>query len=108
MEANLAEPLSLVEIAGHVGRVATPDRAPLPPRDGPLARPLITWRSGLTGPAISCSSPPCRWSRLLLPAALSRPSHFSPKIVYRELYARSPQQERADRKQMLARLRNTE
>ena len=42
MEANLSEPLSLIEIADACRPVAPPDRAAVPHRDGPLAGPLLS------------------------------------------------------------------
>jgi transcriptional regulator GlxA family with amidase domain len=99
MEANLSEPLSLVEVADHVGlsrrqieRLFRQEMGRSPARYYleirlDRARHLLL-QSGLpvVEVAVACG--------------FVSASHFSK--CYRELYARAPQQERADRKLMLA------
>ncbi|MBN9233749.1 MULTISPECIES: GlxA family transcriptional regulator [Phyllobacteriaceae] len=99
MEANLAEPLSLIEIADHVdlsrrqierlfrtemGR--SPARYYLEIRLDRARHLLIQSSMPVVEVAVACG--------------FVSASHFSK--CYRELYARSPQQERIDRKQLLA------
>lgn len=99
MEANLAEPLSLVEIADHVdlsrrqierlfriemGR--SPARYYLEIRLDRARHLLIQSSMPVVEVAVACG--------------FVSASHFSK--CYRELYARSPQQERLDRKQLVA------
>ncbi|WP_413813616.1 GlxA family transcriptional regulator [Mesorhizobium sp. Root157] len=99
MEANLAEPLSLIEIADHVdlsrrqierlfrsemGR--SPARYYLEIRLDRARHLLIQSSLPVVEVAVACG--------------FVSASHFSK--CYRELYARSPQQERIDRKQLLA------
>ena len=99
MEANLAEPLSLIEIADHVdlsrrqierlfrsemGR--SPARYYLEIRLDRARHLLIQSSLPVVEVAVACG--------------FVSASHFSK--CYRELYARSPQQERVDRKQLLA------
>lgn len=98
MEANLAEPLSLIEIADHVdlsrrqierlfrsemGR--SPARYYLEIRLDRARHLLIQSSLPVVEVAVACG--------------FVSASHFSK--CYRELYARSPQQERVDRKQLL-------
>ncbi len=99
MEANLAEPLSLVEIADGVGlsrrqieRLFRQEMGRSPARYYleirlDRARHLLV-QSSLPGVEVAVA------------CGFVSASHFSK--CYRELYARSPQQERADRKHMLA------
>ncbi len=99
MEANLAEPLSLLDIADHVdlsrrqierlfrtemGR--SPARYYLEIRLDRARHLLIQSSMPVVDVAVACG--------------FVSASHFSK--CYRELYARSPQQERVDRKQLLA------
>jgi transcriptional regulator GlxA family with amidase domain len=99
MEANLSEPLSLIEIADHVdlsrrqierlfrtemGR--SPARYYLEIRLDRARHLLIQSSMPVVEVAVACG--------------FVSASHFSK--CYRELYARSPQQERIDRKQLLA------
>ncbi|RWP06309.1 MAG: GlxA family transcriptional regulator [Mesorhizobium sp.] len=99
MEANLSEPLSLIEIADHVdlsrrqierlfrtemGR--SPARYYLEIRLDRARHLLIQSSLPVVEVAVACG--------------FVSASHFSK--CYRELYARSPQQERVDRKQLLA------
>lgn len=99
MEGNLAEPLSLIEIADHVdlsrrqierlfrtemGR--SPARYYLEIRLDRARHLLIQSSLPVVEVAVACG--------------FVSASHFSK--CYRELYARSPQQERVDRKQLLA------
>jgi transcriptional regulator GlxA family with amidase domain len=99
MEANLAEPLPLIEIADHVdlsrrqierlfrsemGR--SPARYYLEIRLDRARHLLIQSSLPVVEVAVACG--------------FVSASHFSK--CYRELYARSPQQERVDRKQLLA------
>lgn len=99
MEANLSEPLSLVDIADHVGlsrrqierlfRVEmgrSPARYYLEIRLDRARHLLIQSSLPVVEVAVACG--------------FVSASHFSK--CYRELYARSPQQERADRKQLIA------
>ena len=99
MEGNLSEPLSLIEIADACRPVPPPDRAAVPHRDGPLAGPLLSGDQARPGPALLIqSSMPV--VEVAVACGFVSASHFSK--CYRELYARSPQQERIDRKQLLA------
>ncbi len=95
MEANLAEPLSLIEIADHVGLSRrqierlfrqemgrSPARYYLEIRLDRARHLLIQSTLPVVEVAVACG--------------FVSASHFSK--CYRELYARSPQQERADRK----------
>lgn len=95
MEANLSEPLSLVEIADHVGLSRrqierlfrqemgrSPARYYLEIRLDRARHPLIQSTMPVVEVAVACG--------------FVSASHFSK--CYRELYARSPQQERLDRK----------
>ncbi|WP_348630178.1 GlxA family transcriptional regulator [Mesorhizobium sp. M7A.F.Ca.CA.004.05.2.1] len=99
MEGNLSEPLSLIEIADHVdlsrrqierlfrtemGR--SPARYYLEIRLDRARHLLIQSSMPVVEVAVACG--------------FVSASHFSK--CYRELYARSPQQERVDRKQLLA------
>lgn len=99
MEANLSEPLSLVDIADHVGlsrrqierlfRIEmgrSPARYYLEIRLDRARHLLIQSSLPVVEVAVACG--------------FVSASHFSK--CYRELYARSPQQERADRKQLVA------
>lgn len=99
MEANLAEPLSLVEIAGHVGlsrrqieRLFRHEMGRSP------ARYYLEIRLDRARHLLLQSSMPV--VEVAVACGFVSASHFSK--CYRELYARSPQQERADRKQILA------
>jgi transcriptional regulator GlxA family with amidase domain len=95
MEANLSEPLSLVEIADHVGLSRrqierlfrqemgrSPARYYLEIRLDRARHLLIQSTMPVVEVAVACG--------------FVSASHFSK--CYRELYARSPQQERLDRK----------
>ncbi|WP_082376285.1 GlxA family transcriptional regulator [Ahrensia marina] len=98
MEANLSEPLSLLEIADHVGlsrrqieRLFRHEMGRSPARYYleirlDRARHLLL-QSGL--PVVE----------IAIACGFVSASHFSK--CYRELYAKSPQQERAERKQLL-------
>lgn len=99
MEANLAEPLSLVEIASGVGLSRrqierlfrqemgrSPARYYLEIRLDRARHLLIQSTMPVVEVAVACG--------------FVSASHFSK--CYREVYARSPQQERAERKQVLA------
>lgn len=99
MEANLSEPLSLLDIAAHVGlsrrqierlfRVEmgrSPARYYLEIRLDRARHLLIQSSMPVVEVAVACG--------------FVSASHFSK--CYRELYARSPQQERVDRKQLVA------
>ena len=99
MEANLAEPLSLVEIASHVGLSRrqierlfsqemgrSPERYYLEIRLDRARHLLMQSALPVVEVAVACG--------------FVSASHFSK--CYRELYARSPQQERGERKPLLA------
>lgn len=99
MEANLSEPLSLLDIAAHVGLSRrqierlfhiemgrSPARYYLEIRLDRARHLLIQSSMPVVEVAIACG--------------FVSASHFSK--CYRELYARSPQQERVDRKQLAA------
>ncbi len=99
MEANLSEPLSLVEVADHVGLSRrqierlfrqemgrSPARYYLEIRLDRARHLLLQSNLPVVEVAVACG--------------FVSASHFSK--CYRELYARSPQQERADRKLLLA------
>ncbi|WP_348639300.1 GlxA family transcriptional regulator [Aquamicrobium sp. LC103] len=99
MEANLAEPLSLVEIADHVGlsrrqieRLFRQEMGRSP------ARYYLEIRLDRARHLLIQSSLPV--VEVAVACGFVSASHFSK--CYRELYARSPQQERADRKQLMA------
>jgi transcriptional regulator GlxA family with amidase domain len=99
MEANLAEPLSLVEIADGVGlsrrqieRLFRQEMGRSP------ARYYLEIRLDRARHLLVQSSLPV--VEVAVACGFVSASHFSK--CYRELYARSPQQERADRKHMLA------
>ena len=99
MEANLAEPLSLVEIADHVGlsrrqieRLFRQEMGRSP------ARYYLEIRLDRARHLLIQSSLPV--VEVAVACGFVSASHFSK--CYRELYARSPQQERVDRKQLLA------
>ncbi|MFN3549408.1 MAG: GlxA family transcriptional regulator [Mesorhizobium sp.] len=99
MEANLAEPLSLVEIADAVGlsrrqieRLFRQEMGRSP------ARYYLEIRLDRARHLLVQSSLPV--VEVAVACGFVSASHFSK--CYRELYARSPQQERADRKHMLA------
>lgn len=99
MEANLAEPLSLVRIAGHVGlsrrqieRLFRQEMGRSP------ARYYLEIRLDRARHLLIQSSLPV--VEVAVACGFVSASHFSK--CYRELYARSPQQERMDRKQLLA------
>ena len=98
MEANLSEPLSLLEIADHVGLSRrqierlfrqemgrSPARYYLEIRLDRARHLLIQSTMPVVEVAIACG--------------FVSASHFSK--CYRELYAKSPQQERAERKQLM-------
>jgi transcriptional regulator GlxA family with amidase domain len=94
MEANLSEPLSLIEIADHVDlsrrqieRLFRSEMGRSP------ARYYLEIRLDRARHLLIQSSMP------VVEVAVAA-SHFSK--CYRELYARSPQQERVDRKQLVA------
>jgi transcriptional regulator GlxA family with amidase domain len=99
MEANLSEPLSLIEIADHVGlsrrqieRLFRQEMGRSP------ARYYLEIRLDRARHLLIQSSLPV--VEVAVACGFVSASHFS--ICYRELYARSPQQERVDRKQLLA------
>ena len=99
MEASLSEPLSLVEIADHVGlsrrqieRLFRHEMGRSP------ARYYLEIRLDRARHLLIQSSMPV--VEVAVACGFVSASHFSK--CYRELYARSPQQERADRKHPLA------
>ena len=99
MEANLSEPLSLIEIADHVGlsrrqieRLFRQEMGRSP------ARYYLEIRLDRARHLLIQSSMPV--VEVAVACGFVSASHFSK--CYRELYARSPQQERLDRKQPLA------
>jgi transcriptional regulator GlxA family with amidase domain len=99
MEANLAEPLSLIEIADDVGlsrrqieRLFRHEMGRSP------ARYYLEIRLDRARHLLIQSSMPV--VEVAVACGFVSASHFSK--CYRELYARSPQQERSDRKQLLA------
>ncbi|MGC4027184.1 MAG: GlxA family transcriptional regulator [Mesorhizobium sp.] len=99
MEANLSEPLSLIEIADHVGlsrrqieRLFRTEMGRSP------ARYYLEIRLDRARHLLIQSSMPV--VEVAVACGFVSASHFSK--CYRELYARSPQQERADRKQLAA------
>lgn len=99
MEANLAEPLSLVAIAAGVGlsrrqieRLFRQEMGRSP------ARYYLEIRLDRARHLLIQSSMPV--VEVAVACGFVSASHFSK--CYRELYARSPQQERAERKQLLA------
>ena len=99
MEANLAEPLSLIEVAGHVGlsrrqieRLFRQEMGRSP------ARYYLEIRLDRARHLLIQSSMPV--VEVAVACGFVSASHFSK--CYRELYGRSPQQERADRKHLLA------
>jgi transcriptional regulator GlxA family with amidase domain len=99
MEANLSEPLSLLEIADHVGlsrrqieRLFRQEMGRSP------ARYYLEIRLDRARHLLIQSSLPV--VEVAVACGFVSASHFSK--CYRELYARSPQQERVDRKQLLA------
>jgi len=95
MEANLTEPISLVDIAGHVGlsrrqieRIFQQEMGRSP------ARYYLEIRLDRARHLLLQSTLPV--IEVAVACGFVSASHFSK--CYRELYARSPQQERADRK----------
>ena len=99
MEANLSEPLSLIEIADEVGlsrrqieRLFQQEMGRSP------ARYYLEIRLDRARHLLIQSSLPV--VEVAVACGFVSASHFSK--CYRELYARSPQQERADRKQLMA------
>ncbi len=99
MEVNLSEPLSLIEIADNVGlsrrqieRLFQQEMGRSP------ARYYLEIRLDRARHLLIQSSLPV--VEVAVACGFVSASHFSK--CYRELYARSPQQERADRKQLLA------
>lgn len=99
MEANLAEPLSLVEIADHVGlsrrqieRLFSQEMGRSP------ARYYLEIRLDRARHLLIQSSLPV--VEVAVACGFVSASHFSK--CYRELYARSPQQERGERKPLMA------
>ncbi len=99
MEANLSEPLSLIEVADHVGlsrrqieRLFRTEMGRSP------ARYYLEIRLDRARHLLVQSSMPV--VEVAVACGFVSASHFSK--CYRELYARSPQQERLDRKQLLA------
>jgi transcriptional regulator GlxA family with amidase domain len=99
MEANLSEPLSLVEIADHVGlsrrqieRLFRTEMGRSP------ARYYLEIRLDRSRHLLIQSSMPV--VEVAVACGFVSASHFSK--CYRELYSRAPQQERIDRKQLLA------
>jgi AraC-like DNA-binding protein len=95
MENNLSEPLSLLDIADKACRpVAAPDRAPVPQEMGRSpARYYLEIRLDRARHLLVQSSMPV--VEVAVACGFVSASHFSK--CYRELYGRSPQQERADR-----------
>ncbi len=98
MEANLAEPLSLLEIADHVGlsrrqieRLFRQEMGRSP------ARYYLEIRLDRARHLLIQSSMPV--VEVAVACGFVSASHFSK--CYRELYGRSPQQERAERKHLL-------
>lgn len=98
MEANLSEPLSLIEIADHVGlsrrqieRLFRQEMGRSP------ARYYLEIRLDRARHLLVQSSLPV--VEIAIACGFVSASHFSK--CYRELYAKSPQQERAERKQLL-------
>lgn len=99
MEANLSEPLSLLDIADHVGlsrrqieRLFRTEMGRSP------ARYYLEIRLDRARHLLIQSSLPV--VEVAVACGFVSASHFSK--CYRELYARSPQQERLDRKQLMA------
>ena len=99
MEANLAEPLSLIEVADHVGlsrrqieRLFRQEMGRSP------ARYYLEIRLDRARHLLIQSSMPV--VEVAVACGFVSASHFSK--CYRELYGRSPQQERADRKHLVA------
>ncbi len=99
MEANLAEPLSLLDIADHVGlsrrqieRLFRQEMGRSP------ARYYLEIRLDRARHLLIQSSMPV--VEVAIACGFVSASHFSK--CYRELYGRSPQQERADRKMLAA------
>jgi transcriptional regulator GlxA family with amidase domain len=99
MEANLTEPLSLVEVADHVGlsrrqieRLFRQEMGRSP------ARYYLEIRLDRARHLLLQSSLPV--VEVAVACGFVSASHFSK--CYRELYARSPQQERAERKLLAA------
>jgi transcriptional regulator GlxA family with amidase domain len=99
MEANLSEPLSLVQIADHVGlsrrqieRLFRQEMGRSP------ARYYLEIRLDRARHLLLQSTLPV--VEVAVACGFVSASHFSK--CYRELYARSPQQERAERKQLMA------
>jgi transcriptional regulator GlxA family with amidase domain len=99
MEANLSEPMSLIEIADHVGlsrrqieRLFRTEMGRSP------ARYYLEIRLDRARHLLLQSSLPV--VEVAVACGFVSASHFSK--CYRELYSRSPQQERVDRKQLLA------
>lgn len=98
MEANLSEPLSLLEIADHIGlsrrqieRLFRQEMGRSP------ARYYLEIRLDRARHLLVQSSLPV--VEIAIACGFVSASHFSK--CYRELYAKSPQQERAERKQLL-------
>jgi transcriptional regulator GlxA family with amidase domain len=98
MEANLSEPLSLVEIADHVGlsrrqieRLFRQEMGRSP------ARYYLEIRLDRARHLLIQSSMPV--VEVAIACGFVSASHFSK--CYREVYSKSPQQERAERKQLL-------
>ena len=99
MEGNLSEPLSLIEVADHVGlsrrqieRLFRTEMGRSP------ARYYLEIRLDRARHLLIQSSMPV--VEVAVACGFVSASHFSK--CYRELYSRSPQQERLDRKQLLA------
>ncbi len=99
MEGNLSEPLSLIEVADHVGlsrrqieRLFRTEMGRSP------ARYYLEIRLDRARHLLIQSSLPV--VEVAVACGFVSASHFSK--CYRELYSRSPQQERLDRKQLLA------
>ncbi len=99
MEGNLSEPLSLIEVADHVGlsrrqieRLFRTEMGRSP------ARYYLEIRLDRARHLLIQSSLPV--VEVAVACGFVSASHFSK--CYRELYSRSPQQERIDRKQLLA------
>ena len=96
MEANLSEPLSLLDIADHVGLSRRQIERLFSTEMGrsPARYYLEIWLDRARHLLIQSSMPVVE---VAVACGFVSASHFSK--CYRELYARSPQQERVDRKQ---------
>ena len=99
MEANLSEPLSLIEIARHVGLSRRQiERLFIQEMGRSPARYYLEIRLDRARHLLIQSSLPV--VEVAVACGFVSASHFSK--CYRELYARSPQQERGERKPLMA------